>query len=541
MRRNKWIGLLTALSLCVSMLAGCGSTAAPAEKENTASESTAAESDAAGEESTEAGNDAEADSDGAAEQVSFDKEVELVMYCIGDEGGIYADDALANLNAMLKEKINATIKPVMVSWGEYKEKMPLIYASGEAYDLVYVANWMNYATEALKGPFMELSELMPAYAPKTYAELKENGALDTALVDGKLYMVPSPTTDYTTYVTMWREDLRKKYDVPEITDWESLGVYMEAIKENEPDMFPMATGPQIFIYMLLMTENDWAQIPAGKSNSAAQSIVACKDEAGSKAFNVLETPEYEEFVTRNREYYQKGYWSRNVLSETRTLAEAFDAGQSAITIGNKSNALQTHQKTTTNNPDWEIGMTNFDRGSYIKVSPTNNGMAIGINSKNPERAMAYLELINQDEEVFKAMYYGIEGTTYAVDENGCKITPEGVDPSTLGLRNLGMGTQVEKFMYKDASNDPRVIEEFDSYESSAIYSPLAAFIFDDSSVAAECAAVANVLTEYKLPLDFGVSDPETALPELRQKVKDAGIDKIIEEVNRQLDEFYAAQ
>ena len=179
--------------------------------------------------------------------------------------------------------------------------------------------------------------------------------------------------------------------------------------------------------------------------------------------------------------------------------------------------------------------------SYIKVSPTNNGMAIGVNSKHPERAMAYLELINQDEEVFRAMQYGIEGKTYVVDENGCKTTPEGVDPSTLALRNLGMGTQVEKFMYKNAADEQKVLDEFDRYESKAVYSPLTAFVFDDSAVAAECAAVANVLTEYKLPLDFGVSDPETALPELREKVKEAGVDKIIDEVNRQLEEYFAAQ
>lgn len=529
MRSKKWMGILTALSLCASMLAGCGGADAPAEKTEAPAAGTVAESSAAPESSA------------AEAEPAFEKEVELLMYCIGDEGGIYADEALDNLNAMLKEKINATIKPVMVSWGEYKEKMPLIYASGEAYDLVYVANWMNYTAEALKGPFMELSELMPAYAPKTYAELKESGALDTALVDGKLYMVPSPTTDYTTYVTIWREDLRKKYNVPEITDWDSLAVYMDAIKENEPDMLPLATGPQIFLNMLLMTENDWSQMTAGKSSTAAGSVVVCKEEEGSKAFNLLDTPEYEAYVKRNREYYEKGYWSRNVLSETRLLAEAFDAGQSAITIGNKSNLLQTFKKTSTNNPDWELGFKNFDAGTYIKVSPTNNGMAIGINSKNPERAMAYLELINQDEEVFKAMYYGIEGKTYAVDENGCKTTPEGVDPSTLALRNLGMGTQVEKFMLKDATDEQKVLDEFDSYESKSTYSPLTAFVFDDSAVAAECAAVANVLTEYKLPLDFGVVDPETALPELRQKVKDAGIDKILEEFNKQLDAYFAAQ
>ena len=81
MKGKKWLGMLTALSLCASMLAGCGSAAASEEKADTAAAGTTAESGAA-------------ESSTAAEGTNFDEEVELLMYCIGDEGGIYADEAL---------------------------------------------------------------------------------------------------------------------------------------------------------------------------------------------------------------------------------------------------------------------------------------------------------------------------------------------------------------------------------------------------------------------------------------------------------------
>lgn len=54
-----------------------------------------------------------AESSTAAERTNFDEEVELLMYCIGDEGGIYADEVLDNLNAMLKEK---SMQPSNRSW-----------------------------------------------------------------------------------------------------------------------------------------------------------------------------------------------------------------------------------------------------------------------------------------------------------------------------------------------------------------------------------------------------------------------------------------
>lgn len=100
MKGKKWLGMLTALSLCASMLAGCGSAAASEEKADTAAAGTTAESGAA-------------ESSTAAERTNFDEEVELLMYCIGDEGGIYADEVLDNLNAMLKEK---SMQPSNRSW-----------------------------------------------------------------------------------------------------------------------------------------------------------------------------------------------------------------------------------------------------------------------------------------------------------------------------------------------------------------------------------------------------------------------------------------
>ena len=44
-----------------------------------------------------------------------------------------------------------------------------------------------------------------------------------------------------------------------------------------------------------------------------------------------------------------------------------------------------------------------------------------------------------------------------------------------------------------------------------------------------------MLDEYRCGLEWGVLDPDTALPEFRAKLKAAGIDKVVEEKQRQLD------
>ncbi|MNO02822.1 hypothetical protein D3C81_2233440 [compost metagenome] len=65
-------------------------------------------------------------------------------------------------------------------------------------------------------------------------------------------------------------------------------------------------------------------------------------------------------------------------------------------------------------------------------------------------------------------------------------------------------------------------------------------MFDNSKVKTEVANVGNVMLQYGIPLEYGsVKDVDKGLATLQKQVKAAGIDKIIAEVQRQIDEFLA--
>lgn len=51
------------------------------------------------------------------------------------------------------------------------------------------------------------------------------------------------------------------------------------------------------------------------------------------------------------------------------------------------------------------------------------------------------------------------------------------------------------------------------------------------------AACINAHQQYWWPLELGYTDPVTGLEEYKQKMQAAGIDKVIEEFQRQLDEY----
>ena len=526
MKKSKKItALMLAGCMAAAMMTGCGNTSNSKEaaKPESGSETAAGTTGAAG---TEA-----ADTDTS-------EHVVLTMYCIGDEGGIYAQQHLDKLNEVLTEKINAEINPVMVSWGDYKTKLPMVWASGEAYDLTYAANWTGYFTEADKGAFMDITELFPTYAPKTYAECEEKGYLESTKVNDKLYMVPADKPEYTSFFYNYREDLRKKYNCPEIVDMETLETYLQAIKDNEPGMTAYGyTSTEVTRFQMFLNEQDWSR---PLDSSAGVFVYDLKDP--TKVFNAVETPEYEEFVKKTREYYEKGYWSQSIMAETAASRDLFKGGQTAVYLSNHSNGNLAYQEMVSQHPDWEIGVFSSDLASGMteRVAAANNGMAIGAYSKNPERAMMFLELAYQDQEVYDLIANGLEGVTYEKDEaTMTKWIPEGMDASELGLKNLGMGINTQKFFLGSKNDNPLITELAEEYEKVAVFPGLSGFSINQDEISAELAAIKSVVDEYKLTLDKGVVEPVEGLAQLRQKLKDAGSEKVMEEINTQIAAYLA--
>lgn len=80
---------------------------------------------------------------------------------------------------------------------------------------------------------------------------------------------------------------------------------------------------------------------------------------------------------------------------------------------------------------------------------------------------------------------------------------------------------------------------FIPYYESAKAIPAFGYVFDPANVETELAALANVGEEYALALSVGSVDPATALPEFLDKLEAAGMSKVVEEANAQLDAYFA--
>ena len=82
-------------------------------------------------------------------------------------------------------------------------------------------------------------------------------------------------------------------------------------------------------------------------------------------------------------------------------------------------------------------------------------------------------------------------------------------------------------------------QQFESWNATAIKSPLLGFNFDTRPVSAEIAAITSVLAQYKKGLATGQSDHKVYLPLMLRDLKTAGSDKLIAEEQRQINVWRA--
>jgi putative aldouronate transport system substrate-binding protein len=184
----------------------------------------------------------------------------------------------------------------------------------------------------------------------------------------------------------------------------------------------------------------------------------------------------------------------------------------------------------------------YPDGLFVNKNPVNNLNAINKNAKNPERALMFLDLLWNDQDFYNAVLYGIEGATYQRNDAGELLFPEGIDASTSNW----MEWASQWGFWRIGRMQPTAARSKESWElndkfmqkKENVVAPLAGFVPNTDEIKTEIAARDALYVEYGTMLDYGlVDDVEKALAEYIQKQKDAGLDKIIEVIQVQVDEF----
>ncbi|MDR1569759.1 MAG: ABC transporter substrate-binding protein [Oscillospiraceae bacterium] len=461
------------------------------------------------------------------------------------EGSNVTDDTavIEAVNAYLKEKINAKLQVIWGTWGDFDQNVVNSINGGDDIDIYFTCSWTSneYSAYANKGAYVRLDDpennLLEQYAPGLFDVLPAVLA-DAAAVEGAdgvgVYGIPGykeVAQEYTWDInTPLLEELG--YTVDDIGSYYDLGPILQKAKELKgADFYPLNIEGGVLVRIALnadVVDSNLVLVYPFDPEHPSQS--------GTEIKSLLELPEFAEFAKKTREYYLAGYINpvmatADAASSARTDAQLtgqYLIGTQVYSPGYDAQASQERGFQVTFKPTHKpIISTTSARGAM---------MAISTSSKNPERALAFLNLLNTDPTLFTLIAYGVEGVHYNLTDDGkVEFTDKRADyqPWRNGLGNI---TQLPLTV----DDDPQIWEKFAEF-NDAEGVPILGFALNQEPIQNEMAALANISKEYLDGLCVGVVDPDVVLPEAIEKLKANGIDKVVAEANAQVQAFLDAK
>lgn len=432
------------------------------------------------------------------------------------------------INVISEEKIKTKVKLMPINAGEWAQRMNLIFSGGEKLDLTFVSGGM-YSNMVAKGQLISLDDLLESDGQGIKSAVEEK-YLNATRIDGQTYSVPTIRDLAGSYGLTMRKDIVDKLgiDIESINTLDDVANVLKTVKESEPGIVPLVPGGAGQSFRDNYTFYD----PLGDHMGVLPNY-----DNGLKVVNLYETPEYRAFLDTVRQWYLDGYVLQDAATNKITTFELIKSGKAFSYLAMQKPGFAAQESKTSGT---EMVTKEILSPTATTSNVTNAMWGIPVNSGKPERAMQFLNLMYSDEDIVNLFDWGIEGTHYVKadgEPENVIAYPEGKDAAAVGYNMLGwvFGNQFLSYVMKN--DDPDIWNKTKAFNESAKPSKALGFVFDASPVKTEVAAVSNVVTQYRLPLETGSVDPAKLLPEFIEKLKAAGLDKIIAEKQKQLDEW----
>ncbi len=448
------------------------------------------------------------------------KEVTLKIHAIvnpqNDEATVF--DAL---NQLTKEKLNTKVN-YLFHGGSYADKIQVIIASGEEYDICFTASWLNnYSSNAAKGAFADITDMLEL-TPALKSEIPQY-MWDAAKIKGKIYAVPNqqivaralPIMAPKEYIEGTNTDVSKIGKISDLAD------YLVKAKEKYGARYNGQALNE------LADLNGYELLLDGYTGGAIK-----MDDASATVVNFFETPEFKDSLMQIAELYQKGLVDSECVTNQEYRESQRKAKKTSATLSGTYKPGGDVEESVRAGYDCILeplaGIKPYvSTGSVIATM-----QAISNSSKNPERALQYLEFLNTSSDAMNLLSYGVEGKHYEkVSGNVIKTIPDsGYAPGA----SWAIGNVFKTYVVQGQPED--VWEQTKKMNDTAVTSPVLGFIFDPEPVKLQVTSVTKIATEYTA-LGGGSLDVEKSLTEMNDKMKVAGMDDIIAEMQKQVTEF----
>ena len=361
---------------------------------------------------------------------------------------------------LLEEKTGYQMKYDMLPQDKWAEKLNLIMASGEAYDLVTMMPDMAlYSDYAQKGALTDLTPLIEQFGPNIQDGISQQ-SFDALKVNGKIYAIPMSVTYEIGTSILIRTDWLEKVGMPMPTTTDELTAVLQAFKDKDPG----GNGDQ---NVPLTIKGDYAMLDNivgafGMPNT-------WNDIDGQLVPRVLD-PQYKDYVVYVGNLYKQGLLDREfVVNKDATAKEKFSSGKAGAIVVHWADIPALNDALLKVVPEAKFAYIPAMKGPAGRIGfAANSGFDrltfIPKASKHPEDAMKWINA-SMEPETFKELAIGVEGTHHKV-ENGAyvPILPIFNDERNLANNYIAGADEKQYPLYWQARvrKNPIMYEAFDA-------------------------------------------------------------------------------
>lgn len=417
----------------------------------------------------------------------------------------------AVLNQIAQEKYGFSVNLTMVSRSNYNEQLNLAFLRGEAPDVFAIYQQPTFNDLYAAGRLLCLND----WADDAWFESLgvPTELWPRTLRNGRQYGVVQNTETLQGMGYELRSDIAAEFGVPDsaLYTWDELHELLLRIKAAYPDQYPIVP-------------HYGATLNYIGQDTLGDDLGVLIDERSTDAtvVNLYASEAYYDFCSRMHQWYQEGL----------ILPDSYDGqinGFIQISSGLGSGMFQRFGSAGTR----AYAMLWLSQPS---VDSFTTYVLWGINSKSeyPVQAMSLLQALFTDPEICELLILGQEGVDY------------------LQLGSGTEGKQLRMLREDWAGNSwawPGWTPVRQSYAAGTwpappegitfIVSPAYGFVFDAAGLEKEVLRCKEVVDKYHSALTCGFLDPDTAIPLFLQELEQAGINRIIAEKQRQLDDWLA--
>lgn len=426
------------------------------------------------------------------------------------------------MNEILVPEVGAKIDLVFYDYGEYEDKMNMKFSANEPMDIVF-ASPLPFEENITSGKYLPLNDYLDNGVLKETKDVINDKFWEGVTIDENVYAIPTNKEITTQLYYLFDSEMVDKYDfdTSKVKTMEDTEPFLKDVYEGE------GYAP---------TSNDLNWNGLGKDLSldcvSSLSLQVCLDpENPDEGYRwVYDIPGYQDEMEYIDYLIDKGY----MMSDTLDIIDFATTDHAMLKQEGFPGAEVNWEQTFGHDYDVQpigtpVVTTDSVRGSMNVISAT---------SENPDLAAAVLNEVNTNPELRTIMAYGVEGTQWEYNDEGKIEFLDGASDYAVGVYEQG-----NFFILPLAVGEPDdKWEQFNELNDNATESPALGFAPDLSDYSAELANTSNMLDKHKITTMLAnFDDPDADVEAAREDLEKVGFFDLIDEINRQYDEWKAAQ